>query len=292
MEDGSITAAFLNGAIRTTEQEDMAILLRKKSNLLVAFGSCSYLGGIPGLANLFDCDDVLETVYVSSLSTINPGTIYPKTRFHDDGRTVELPGFANAVRTLDQVVVVDYYVPGCPPTPRILRTALQTLLSKDLPAKGTVLAPDIALCDECPRKDSKPEKLSLSKFQRPQEVLIDEEKCLLAQGLICLGPATRGGCDALCVRGNMPCTGCCGPTRHVRDQGAKAVSFLGSLLERRKTNRQHSSHDTRPCRDFLPLQRSGIVIERKTARAFTAPLIRMRSFHGEGQRATYCRADH
>jgi F420-non-reducing hydrogenase small subunit len=113
----------------------------------------------------------------------------------------------------------------------MLRIALQTLLSKDLPPKGTVLAPDIALCEECPRKDSKPDKLSLSAFRRPQEILIDEEKCLLAQGLICLGPATRSGCDALCVRGNMPCTGCGGPTSRVKDQGAKAVSFLGSLLD-------------------------------------------------------------
>jgi F420-non-reducing hydrogenase small subunit len=231
MEDGSITATFLNGAIRNTEQEEMAQLLRKKSELLVAFGSCSHLGGIPGLANLFDRDELLATVYEESPSTINPAKTYPTTHFKDNGHALELPGFAGTVRTLDQTVEVDYYVPGCPPTPRMLRTALQTLLSKELPPKGTVLAPDVALCEECPRKDSKPDKLSIAKFQRPQEILIDEEQCLLAQGLICLGPATRGGCDALCVRGNMPCTGCGGPTSRVKDQGAKAVSFLGSLLE-------------------------------------------------------------
>jgi F420-non-reducing hydrogenase small subunit len=209
----------------------MAQLLRKKSRLLVAFGLCSQLGGIPGLANLFDRDDLLATVYEKSPSTVNPEKIYPTAHFQDDGHTVELPGLAGTVRTLDQVVEVDYYVPGCPPTSRMLRIALQTLLSKELPPKGTVLAPDIALCEECPRKDSKPDKLSLSAFRRPQEILIDEEKCLLAQGLICLGPATRSGCDALCVRGNMPCTGCGGPTSRVKDQGAKAVSFLGSLLD-------------------------------------------------------------
>ncbi len=231
MEDESITATFLNGAIRTSEQEEMAWLLRKKSRLLVAFGSCSHLGGIPGLANLFDRDDLLATVYEKSQSTVNPEKTYPTPHFRDDGHVLELPVLAGTVRTLDQVAAVDYYVPGCPPTSRMLRTALQTLLSKDLPPKGTVLAPDIALCEECPRKDSKPEKLSISAFRRPQEILIDEEKCLLAQGVMCLGPATRSGCDALCVRGNMPCTGCCGPTSRVKDQGAKAVSFLGSLLE-------------------------------------------------------------
>jgi F420-non-reducing hydrogenase small subunit len=94
-----------------------------------------------------------------------------------------------------------------------------------------VLAPDHALCEECPRKESKPENLSLSQFKRPQEVLIDEEKCLLAQGLLCMGPATRGGCDAPCIQGNMPCTGCGGPTSRVRDQGAKVLSSLASLVE-------------------------------------------------------------
>jgi len=142
-----------------------------------------------------------------------------------------LPGFYQTVRTLNQVVDVDYYVPGCPPTPRILSTALQTLLSGELPPKGAVLAPDSALCEECPRKDSKPENLSLAGFKRPHQVLIDEEKCLLAQGLLCMGPATRSGCEAPCIQGNMPCTGCCGPTSRVKDQGAKILSSLASLVE-------------------------------------------------------------
>jgi F420-non-reducing hydrogenase small subunit len=231
MPDGSIAATFLNGAIRTTEQEEMARLLRRKSGLLLAFGSCSHLGGIPGLANLFDRESILKTVYFESGSTVNPERVLPATHYHDNGHTVSLPEFYNTVRTLDQVVSVDYYVPGCPPTPRILRTALQTLLGGDLPAKGTVLAPDFALCEECPRKDTKPEKLSITEFKRPQDLLIDEQTCLLAQGLVCMGPATRSGCDAPCIRGNMPCTGCCGPTSRVQDQGAKILSCLASLVE-------------------------------------------------------------
>jgi F420-non-reducing hydrogenase small subunit len=140
-------------------------------------------------------------------------------------------GTAGALLALDQVVEVDYYIPGCPPTAGVLRNALQTLLSGQLPAKGAVLAPDCALCNECPRKDSKPETLALTEFKRPQQLLIDEEKCLLAQGVICMGPATRGGCEAVCVRGNMPCSGCCGPTSRVRDQGAKALCSLASLID-------------------------------------------------------------
>ncbi len=231
MPDGAILATFLNGAIRSTEQEEMAQLLRRKSKLLLAFGSCSHLGGIPGLANFFDRESILQSVYLESPSTINEAGIIPQRHCQDNGHSVELPGLYQTVRTLNQVVDVDYYVPGCPPTPKILSQAVQTLLSGELPPKGAVLAPDIALCEECPRKDSKPDNLSISQFTRPHQILIDEEKCLLAQGLLCMGPATRGGCEAPCIQGNMPCTGCGGPTSRVKDQGAKILSFLASIVE-------------------------------------------------------------
>ena len=231
MPDGSIQISFVNGAIRTTDQEKMARLLRSKSTLVVALGSCSQLGGIPGLANLFGRDSILKAVYLESPSTANAENVFPVTNCQDDGHALELPDLHDSVRTLDQVVAVDYYVAGCPPTPRILRTALQTLLGSPLPPKGTVLAPDHSLCDECPRKDTKPERLFVFEFKRPQQILIDEQKCLLAQGLLCLGPATRAGCEAPCIRGNMPCSGCGGPTSRVKDQGAKALSFVAALLE-------------------------------------------------------------
>ena len=113
----------------------------------------------------------------------------------------------------------------------MLKQALTVLLSGELPPKGTVLAPDVALCEECPRKSSKPTDLRFSHFKRPHEVFIDPDKCLLGQGVLCMGPATRGGCEALCVQGNMPCTGCFGPTSRVKDQGAKMLSSLASSVD-------------------------------------------------------------
>ncbi len=231
LADGALLASFVNGAVRTTEQEEMAHLLRRKSQVLVAFGSCAQLGGIPGLANLSSRDEIFQTVYKEAPSTVNPDGTLPKNLHRDNGECVTLPGFYQTVRALNQVVDVDYYIPGCPPTPKIIQQAVTALLSGKAPEKGSVLAPDRALCDECPRKDTRPEKLALSAFKRPQEILIDPEKCLLAQGVVCLGPATRGGCEALCTRGNMPCTGCFGPTSRVRDFGAKALSATASIID-------------------------------------------------------------
>jgi len=230
MPDRSILASFVNGAVRTTEQVEMAELLRCKSQLLLAFGACSHLGGVPGLANLCDRQSIFQAVYRDSPSTANPEGVVPERYHQSNGQRLTLPGFFDTVRALNQVVEVDYYVPGCPPTPKILLEAVTTLLSGNLPPKGTVLAPDRALCEECPRRDTRPEKLTLSEFKRPHEVLVDEEKCLMAQGLLCLGPATRAGCEALCVQGNMPCSGCFGPPSRVRDFGAKALSAIASVL--------------------------------------------------------------
>jgi F420-non-reducing hydrogenase small subunit len=230
MPDASILATFINGAVRTTEQEEMARLLRRKSGLLIAFGACAQLGGIPGLANLWDRDSIFEAAYRDSPSTKNPDGVVPQMNHEINGHRLGLPGFFDTVRALDQVVDVDYFIPGCAPTPKIVGEAIQVLLSGDLPPKGTVVGPDVALCNECPRKDTRPEDLALTELKRPHQVLIDEDKCLLAQGVLCMGPATRGGCEALCVEGNMPCTGCFGPTSRVKDYGSKILSAVTSVI--------------------------------------------------------------
>jgi F420-non-reducing hydrogenase small subunit len=229
--DGSIAAAFINGAIRTSEQEEMAYLFRRKAQLLIAFGACSHLGGIPGLANLSDRETILRTVYDDAPSMVNPQGTRPEVSWQANGQATALPAFRNTVRTLDQVVEVDYYLPGCPPTPSIIKSAVMAILEGRLPTRGSVLAPDVALCDQCPLKATKPERLQISAFKRPHEVLIDPETCLLAQGLLCLGPATRGGCEAVCPKGHMPCSGCFGPTSRVWDFGAKLISAVGSAVD-------------------------------------------------------------
>lgn len=228
LPDGSIAAALINGAVRTSEQEEMARLLRRKSLVVIAYGSCAHTGGIPGLANQFDREEILRSVYDEAPSTVNPEHTRPVLSSGSNGGTVRLPEFRGMVRTLDQVIDVDYYLPGCPPTPELLKAAVQALLTGTLPPKGSVLAPDVALCEECPKKDTKPSDLSFSEFRRPHTTAIDPNTCLLAQGIVCMGPATRSGCGARCCTGNMPCTGCFGPTSRVRDQGAKMLSSLAA----------------------------------------------------------------
>lgn len=229
MEDGSIDVCFFNGAIRNTENEHMARLLRAKSKVLVAYGSCAHEGCIPGLANLSDREGVFEAVYKESPSTENPDGLVPQTRYELPEGEVEIPAFYNTVRTLGQTVEVDYFVPGCPPQADQTWAVFEAFLSGELPPLGSVIgAGDKTVCDECDRVK---EEKKVKEFFRIHEIIPDEKKCLLEQGIVCAGPATRSGCGALCPTVNLPCRGCYGPPPGVVDQGAKLLSAIASVVD-------------------------------------------------------------
>ena len=227
MKDNAIDVCFFNGSIRTGEQEHIAKLLRKKSKVLVAFGACAVNGGIPGLANISNREEIFNVAYLDNPSTDNPKKSTPKTSVKVKEGTLTLPEFYDTVRTLAQTVDVDYFLPGCPPTPDLIMTAVGAIVENKLPPKGSIIGPLKSVCDEC--RFEKSEK-KIKEIKRVYELDKWEEKCLLEQGVICLGPATRGGCDARCLDANMPCTGCGGPTPNSLDQGAKMMSALASIL--------------------------------------------------------------
>lgn len=227
MEDDHIDVCFFNGAIRNSEQVELAHLLRKKSKVMVAFGSCAMTGGIPGLANMSGKKGIFDTVYHENASIENPEGTVPETSSTVKEGELTIPEFYDTVDTLDQTIEVDYYLPGCPPPTKLILTAVQAILSGELPPKGSIIAPVKSVCDEC--RFEKSEK-RITQIRRVYEVEKVEDKCLLEQGIICLGPATRGGCDAPCLDANMPCTGCGGPTPNSLDQGGKMISALASVL--------------------------------------------------------------
>lgn len=226
MPDKHIDVTFFNGGIRTSEGEHMANVLRKKTKFLVAFGSCAISGGIPGLANLWNKDEIFKTAYIDTLSTENPNKTVPKTSVDVKEGVLTLPEFYDTVKTLDQVVDVDYYLPGCPPPVKLIANAVEAIASGKLPPKGTVLAPLTSVCEECLRE--KQDKV-VREFKRPYEIEADPNKCFLDQGVICMGIATRSGCGAQCLNANWPCTGCGGKLENVFDQGAKMASAIASM---------------------------------------------------------------
>lgn len=219
--DGAIDLCFVTGAIRSSHDEEMVEELRRVSRHLVALGACAQLGSVLGLANTVPVQTLLETVGI-------PG----QGRQDDDRRVPDVPKLTPAVVPVDHVVRVDAFVPGCPPEHErlwdvieLFATALAT--GQSLPAPGSVLgAEEVALCQECPReRPAGP----LLECVRPHLVQPDGTTCLLDQGLLCSGPATRGGCGALCPAMGAPCRGCYGPLSGVEDQGARMIGALVAL---------------------------------------------------------------
>jgi F420-non-reducing hydrogenase small subunit len=231
--DDYIDLCLFNGAIRNSENEEMAHLLRQKSKVLVAFGSCAYEGCIPALSNLTSKEATLQTIYMDNPSIDNPMGFLPQTTFQAPEGELDLPTFYHTVKSLDQVVDVDYYIPGCPPEPPQIWAVLQVVVAAltqggALPPPGAIIgAGNVAVCEECSLQ--KNEK-SIERFYRPYEITPEPGLCLLEQGLVCLGPATRSGCGALCPLAGMGCRGCYGPLNGVEDQGAKMLAALASVI--------------------------------------------------------------
>ena len=228
MADKSIDLCLFNGAIRSTEQEEIAKLLREKSKVMVAFGACACFGGIPALANFTSRAEILQRVYIEAPSNSNEQKTMPQLKTRVAEGELELPELFDTVLTLAQVVPVEYFVPGCPPPVDLILKLVDIYATGKLPPVGAVIASDKTCCDECDR--TKEEK-KVTRFYRPHEIITDPKKCLLEQGIICCGPATRGGCGMRCVKANMPCRGCFGPPAGVVDQGAKMLSAIASIYQ-------------------------------------------------------------
>jgi F420-non-reducing hydrogenase small subunit len=234
MEDGSILITLFNGGIRNDENEHIAKLLRQKSKILVAFGSCACEGCIPGLANLSPVGQIVHTAF-HTITTDNPNAIYPRTTFDVPEGELHIPTLSRILRPLDQVVDVDYYMPGCPPESNQIAAVIDLLIKvvhgeAELPPKGTVIGVgDSTVCDECPRARN---VKMIKSFKRIQDIApVDATLCLLEQGVPCNGPATRGGCNARCPQAGAQCIGCYGPAEGVMDYGARLITAFGSVID-------------------------------------------------------------
>jgi F420-non-reducing hydrogenase small subunit len=233
LPDGSILLTLFNGGIRNSENAELAHLLRRKSKILVAFGSCACEGCIPGLANLSPVGAIFDAAYQSP-TTENPGGIYPQPAFSAPEGELHLPSFYPVLKTLDQVVPVDYYMPGCPPESHQIAAVIDLVIAAlhgkaELPPAGaTIGAGYSTVCDECPRLRN---VKTIKKFTRIQDITVDPQLCLLEQGVPCNGVATRSGCSARCPTAGAQCIGCYGPAPEVVDYGARLISSFGSVID-------------------------------------------------------------
>jgi F420-non-reducing hydrogenase small subunit len=178
--------------------------------------------------------EIVHTAF-NTITTENPHEIYPRTTFDVPEGELHIPKLAPILRPLDQVVDVDYYMPGCPPESHQIAAVIDLVIKvirgeAELPSKGTVLGVgNSTVCDECPR--ARNVKL-IKTFKRIQAVApLEPTICILEQGVPCNGPATRSGCNALCPQAGAQCIGCYGPAEGVMDYGARLITAFASVVE-------------------------------------------------------------
>jgi F420-non-reducing hydrogenase small subunit len=237
MADDSIDVAFIDGMVRLDEHIHMARIMRAKAKTLIAFGVCAALGGTAGLSSLHTKEELFQKAFKNTPTTDNPDDIFPQPNCVVDGKyDLTLPAYEDKVRTLNQIVDVDYYIGGCPPHHSHVGAAIGALVSGQLPPKGSWITNGKAVCDVCTRNPAKNQdtgtnRTMLGKVLRTIEGTPDPDICLLQQGYICFGAITQGDCGGSCLNVNIPCRGCGGPIPGNEDYGAQALSTIGSILK-------------------------------------------------------------
>lgn len=214
-EFDACSISVIEGSINSEESRMKAVNLRDKSEYIVALGTCACFGGINGLLNLCKTkEDIYQKYFYGKKSS----------EFRD------VPLLSDEVMALGDVIKVDYTVPGCPPSEELIMGCIKAIAEgKDFKL------PSHNLCYECGRNQSsmlipKREFLNVSVSSVMEAEHIDDNRCFLEQEILCMGPATRQGCNSRCVNVNMPCRGCMGPTSNTDEQGLKMINALSSIL--------------------------------------------------------------
>jgi F420-non-reducing hydrogenase small subunit len=197
-EDGSIVVGFIEGVARTKQDTENAKLMRNKCKIIVAIGACACYGSVKGLANLYDKEDLIKRKFMEAESITDKEPKEP---------TEHVPGIEEFIVNVKNIVDVDVFIPGCPPTTDNIVAAIYYLLT--LVGEGPKsLDKSKSVCDNC--------KLL-------------KEGCLLDEGLLCFGSITAAGCNLMCPHDGNICYGCYKATNKPGPKYSKLKELLHAI---------------------------------------------------------------
>jgi len=173
--------AFIEGSINREIDMERIREIRARSTYLVAMGACACMGNVQARSNFIAPAENYKAVYGEEA----------RNRVQTDETYWPLWSHTR-VRSIKQVVPVDFELRGCPVQPAEFLALTKALITGSLP-----YYPANAVCVECKK---------------------NENECVLAQGRTCMGPITFGGCNSVCVNGGHVCDGCRGLLPHANIQ--------------------------------------------------------------------------
>ena len=196
--DGDIVVGFIEGVARTKQDTANAKLMRKKCAVIVALGACACYGSVKGLANLYDKEELIKRKFMETESITDDNPKEP---------TEHVPGFEDHIINIKDIIDVDIFVPGCPPTTENILAAVAYLLT--VVGEGPAsLNKNASVCDSCNLLKS---------------------GCLLDNGTLCYGSLTAAGCEEMCPNNGEPCFGCFRPTSKLGAKAEQLKSIVDSV---------------------------------------------------------------
>ncbi len=117
---GKCDIGIIEGGLCNAENVHVLREFRENCSILIAMGACAVNGGLPAQRNSLSLPEILEEVYCSMANGIIPND-------------PELPLPLNKVHPIHEVVKVDYFIPGCPPSGDAIWKVLTDLLAGKQP---------------------------------------------------------------------------------------------------------------------------------------------------------------
>ena len=115
---GVCDIGIIEGGVANTENVEVLREFREHCKILVAIGACAVNGGIPAMRNSFELKECLDEAYIDGVGVHNP--MIPSDP--------EIPLLLDKVHPIHEVVKVDYFLPGCPPSGDAIWTFLTELI--------------------------------------------------------------------------------------------------------------------------------------------------------------------
>ena len=109
---------IIEGGVANAENVEVLREFRENCKVLVALGACAVNGGIPAMRNSFELEDCLKEAYIDGVGVANP--MIPNDK--------EIPLLLNKVHPIHEVVKIDYFLPGCPPSGDTIWTFLTEII--------------------------------------------------------------------------------------------------------------------------------------------------------------------
>ena len=120
---GPCDIGLIEGGVCNAENVHVLRDFRAHCTILIAVGACAINGGVPAMRNYFDLQDCLQEVYLNGIGITNPQI----------PSNIELPLLLDKVYPVSEVVPIDYFLPGCPPSADEFLQILEPLLTGHKP---------------------------------------------------------------------------------------------------------------------------------------------------------------